>query len=151
MPWAFDFFKSVIFMINLLFSNWFVRLSLMEDEKLIALGNSLKQYKRSTLRSKVPKLGERLSSASGDLGHLVHNLNRINRLNQIFSDLLESPISEHTKVAQFRENILVLAVDSGQWASRLRFEKLNLLTKLRQNGFSSISSIEIIVQPADFT
>ncbi|MCP3673587.1 MAG: DUF721 domain-containing protein [Gammaproteobacteria bacterium] len=122
----------------------------MDKEKLQTLQNSIKQYRRSCSYSKVPTLNERLSSARGGLGKLVDNLNRIKRLSQSLKLVLQQPLADHCRVAHWRENVLVLAVDSSQWANRLRFEKLSLLTKLRQNGFPNVSSIDIIVQPDDF-
>lgn len=123
----------------------------MDKEKLFTLQESIAQYRRGWTRSKIPSLVERFSSATGGLGDLVDNLNRINRLSQIFKEVMPTPMVDHCRVAHWRKNILVIAVDSSLWASRLRFEKLSLLTLLRQNGFTSISSIEIIVQPDDFT
>jgi len=122
----------------------------MDKEKLQTLQNSVKQYQRSRSYSKVPSLHDRMESATGELGNLVDNLNRINRLSQSLKTILDSPLIDHCRIAHWRKNVLVLAVDSSQWANRLRFEKLSLLTKLRQNGFPSVSGIEIIVQPDDF-
>ncbi len=121
----------------------------MDKDKLHTLHDSVRQYKRSLTRSKVPSLNDRFGSAQGGLGLLVDNLNRINRLSQILKEVLEKPLADHCRVAHYRNNILVLAVDSGLWSNRLRFEKLNLLSKLRKNGFPGISSINVIVQPDD--
>jgi len=123
----------------------------MDKEKLYALRDSVNQYQRSCTKSKIPSLDERIGSARGELGNLVDNLNRINRLSQLLKNVMQPPMIDHCRVAHWRDKVLVLAVDSSQWASRLRFEKLNLLTKLRQNGFPGISSIDIIIQPDDFT
>jgi len=122
----------------------------MDKDKFKILKDSVSQYQRSQSRSKVPSLDERLGSAQGGLGFLVDNLNRINRLSQTLNSVLEHPLVEHCRVAHYRNNILVLAVDSSIWSNRLRFEKLDLLSKLRRNGFPGISSIDIIVQPDDF-
>ena len=122
----------------------------MDKEKLYSLSHSLKRYKRSCSYSDVPTLSHRMKSASGELGYLVDNLNRIKRLNQTLDAIIEAPLINHCRVAHWRDNVLVLAVDSSLWANRLRFEKLNLLNRLRQNGFSNVSSIDIIVQPGDF-
>ena len=123
----------------------------MDKEKFNSLQDSIKQYKSSCSHSKVPSMNERLGSARGELGNLVDNLNRINRLSQILKQIMRQPMIDHCRVAHWRNNVLVLAVDSSQWASRLRFEKLSLLSLLRQNGFPGINSIDIIVQPDDFS
>jgi len=122
----------------------------MDKDKLQPLQDSISQYRHSCTRSKIPTLNERLGSARGGLGILVDNLNRINRLSQSLKTVLQPPLVDHCRIAHWRNNVLVLAVDSSQWANRLRFEKLSLLTQLRQNGFSSVNSIEIIIQPDDF-
>ena len=122
----------------------------INKEKLYKLRDSIHQYNRSSLDPNVVSLSDRLGRARGELGNIVDNLNRINRLSQILENVMEKPMIDHCKAAHWRNNVLVLAVDSGEWANRLRYEKLNLLTKLRQTGFPSISSIDIIVQPDDF-
>ncbi len=122
----------------------------MDKDKLHTIQDSVNQYQRGLARSKIPSLDKRLGSAQGSLGLLVNNLNRINRLSQTLKVVLEPPLSEHCRVAHYRNNVLVLAVDSSQWSNRLRFEKLNLLSKLRKDGFPGISSIDIIIQPDDF-
>lgn len=122
----------------------------MDKDKLQTLQDSISQYRRSRAYSKVPSLNERLSSARGGLGNLVHNLNRINRLSQSLKKVIQPPLIDHCRVTHCRNNVLILAVDSSQWANRLRFEKLNLLSKLRQNGFPDINSIDIIIQPDDY-
>ena len=122
----------------------------INKEKLYKLRDSIHQYNRSCFDSSVVSLNDRFGRARGDLGNMVDNLNRINRLSQILDRVMVKPMSDHCKAAHWRNNVLVLAVDSGEWANRLRYEKLNLLTKLRQTGFPSISSIDIIVQPDDF-
>ena len=122
----------------------------INKEKLFKLRDSIHQYNRSCSHSQVQSLTDRLSHARGNLGNMVDNLNRINRLSQILEKVMVAPMINHCKAAHWRDNVLVLAVDSGEWANRLRYEKLNLLTKLRQTGFPGISSIDIIVQPDDF-
>lgn len=122
----------------------------MDKDTLHTLQTAVAQYKRSCSRSKIPTLGERLDTARGELGNLVDNINRINRLSQILNDVMQPPMLDHCRIAHWRNNTLVLAVDSSQWANRLRFEKLNLLSQLRQKGFPGISGIDIIIQPDDF-
>jgi len=122
----------------------------MDKDKFQTLQDSVKQYQRGLTRSKIPSLEKRLGTAHGSLGLLVDNLNRINRLSQTLKEVLEQPLVDHCRVAHYRNNVLVLAVDSSQWSNRLRFEKLNLLSKLRKEGFPGISSIDIIIQPDDF-
>ena len=122
----------------------------INKEKLYKLRDSIHQYNRSCSNPSVQSLSSRLGRARGDLGNMVDNINRINRLSQILDKVMEPPMINHCKAAHWRNNVLVLAVDSGEWANRLRYEKLNLLTKLRQTGFPKINSIDIIVQPDDF-
>ncbi|RLA00272.1 MAG: hypothetical protein DRQ47_09720 [Gammaproteobacteria bacterium] len=122
----------------------------MDKDKLRFLQDSVNQYQRSRSRSKVPSVNERLGTASGELGSLVDNLNRINRLSQTLEKVIQPPLADHCRVGHWRNKVLVLAVDSSQWAGRLRFEKLSLLTKLRTNGFPEISSIDVIITPEDF-
>ena len=95
-------------------------------------------------------MGEHMNSPKGQLGKLVDNLSRINRLSQSLKVILPEPLADHCRIARIEGNQLVLAVDSGEWAARLRYEKLGLLSYLRNHGFAQVTGIDIIVNPDDF-
>ena len=122
----------------------------MDQEKIFQLQDSVHRFRRSQRKSKTASLSDLLNNPKGSLSTLVHNINRINRLSQSLTAILPHPLAKHCRVSRFDGQELVLAVDSGEWASRLRYEKLELLSHLRSNGFAQITGIDIVVNPEDF-
>jgi hypothetical protein len=95
-------------------------------------------------------MGDHMHNPRGQLAKLVDNLSRINRLSQSLKVILPEPLADHCRISRVEGNQVVLAVDSSEWAARLRYEKLELLSFLRSNGFAQINGIDIIVNPDDF-
>jgi len=122
----------------------------MDQDKIYQLQDSVHRFRRSQRKSKTASMSDLLANPKGSLSSLVHNINRINRLSQSLTSVLPDPLAKHCRVSRFEEQQLVIAVDSGEWASRLRYEKLELLSHLRANGFANIHGIDIVVNPADF-
>lgn len=122
----------------------------MDDEKIYQIQHAVGRFRRSANRSRISTMGERLSNPKGSLATLVDNLNRINRLSQSLKVVLPEPLCDHCRITSMEENQLVIAVDSSEWASRLRYEKLELLSYLRTHGFANVNGIDIIVNPDDF-
>ena len=122
----------------------------MDQDKIYHLQDSIYKFRRSEHRARIASLSDHLNNPKGELSSLVDNLNRINRLSQSLKVILPEPLNQHCRIAQYENQQLILAVDSGEWASRLRFEKLELLSYLRSNGFADINGIDIIVKPDDF-
>lgn len=122
----------------------------MDQDKIYHLQDSVHRFRRSQEKAKTTSLSDLLNKPKGVLTSLVHNINRINRLSQSLKTILPHPLCEHCRVSSFEEQQLVIAVDSGEWASRLRYEKLELLSHLRSNGFPQINGIDIIVNPEDY-
>ena len=122
----------------------------MDDERIYQLQDAIHRFRRSENRNRIGSLSDHIKNPQGQLASLVDNLNRINRLNQSLKVILPEPMADHCQIAHIKDNQVVLAVDSGEWASRLRYEKLTLLSYLRNNGFAAVSGIDIIVNPDQF-
>lgn len=85
-----------------------------------------------------------------NLKSLVNKVNFLNQLNQRLQTLLDAPLAKHCKVANVRQNILILYVDSAAWGMKLRYFIPQLLEALRNdNTLAYISSIEYKIRPAD--
>ena len=123
----------------------------MDEDKIYQLQDAVHRFRRSQSRNRISSMGDHINNPKGQLAKLVDNLSRINRLSQSLRVILPEPLASHCRVARIEENQLVLAVDSGEWASRLRYEKLGLLSYLRTNGFAQVTGIDIIVNPSDFS
>lgn len=72
-----------------------------------------------------------LKHEGNTLGNLLKKVDQLNEFNRIFAQYLEPPIAAHCKVANVQNNCLIVIVDSGNWATQLRFHIPDLLAKLR--------------------
>jgi len=84
-------------------------------------------------------------NAEGPLKLILDNLSRIKQLDRIVKAKLSLKVREHCRVINFRDNQLVLATDSSAWATRLKYEKPQLLSALREDGFAGLRGIDVIV------
>lgn len=70
-------------------------------------------------------------------GKLLHNLfqklERLREFSELFALYVEPNIVAHCKLANFQNNCLIVIVDSGNWATQLRFHIPDLIIKLRQH------------------
>ncbi len=94
-------------------------------------------------------LNDLTEKAEGSLKFLLDNLARINQLDQIVKAKLSPNLQANCRIINYRDNQLVIAADSAAWATRLRFEKPNLLSALRSDGFPALGNIEIVVSERD--
>lgn len=69
------------------------------------------------------------------------------KLNAVVKKLLSPPLQPWCRVANYRQNILVLDIANGSWMMRLRYEQLNLLSALRKQILPSLCSIHIRINP----
>lgn len=75
----------------------------------------------------------------------------LRRVEKLLANHLPENIKDHYRVVQFRNNILVIQVDSAVWATRLRFLVPTLKRQWQQQttvntSFPSIQQIDIKVQ-----
>lgn len=69
------------------------------------------------------------------------------KLQQILLDATDEAVHPQVRVANLRSGTLVIEVASAAWATRLQYQRLDLLSAFRQNGFPMLSSIELKVNP----
>ncbi|UVK76814.1 MAG: hypothetical protein CMIDDMOC_00309 [Sodalis sp. Fle] len=69
-------------------------------------------------------------------------------LNHAVTTLLPTPLRLWCRVANFRENIIVLETANASWLARLRYEQNQLLSALRAQILPSLSTIDIRINPA---
>lgn len=73
---------------------------------------------------------------------LIQKIQRIQQLNQSLSEVLSSDFKRHCRVASLEGACLILQVDNGAWATRLRYETPELLQVLKTHSdFVNIESI----------
>ncbi len=88
-----------------------------------------------------------VSHADGSLRYLLDNLARIQELDQFVKQNLPKNLSSHCRVANIRDNRVIIAVDSSVWATRLKFELTELLSGIRQQGYYGLAGIDTLVKP----
>ncbi len=69
------------------------------------------------------------------------------KLNRIVKSLLPVPLQLWCRVANVRQDILVLEAANASWMMRLRYEKPMLLSTLRLQILPLLSSIDIRINP----
>ncbi len=68
----------------------------------------------------------------------------INQLSQLLQNYLESNWQQHCKVANFREEILIISVANSALATQLRFQSANVLTFFQRHNIH-FKKIELII------
>lgn len=64
---------------------------------------------------------------------LFQKVDQLREFNDIFAQYAEPGIVSHCKIANLQNNCLIVIVDSGNWATQLRFQIPDLLAKMRQH------------------
>jgi len=73
---------------------------------------------------------------------LIQKIQHIQQLNQNLNEVLSGDLKKHCRVAGLEGTCLILQVDSGAWATRLRYETPELLRALQTHkDFARIESI----------
>lgn len=80
---------------------------------------------------------------------LLKKAEQIHAVNLTLSAELDSSLAPHCRAVNLRGSMLVLAVDSPAWATRLRFQTSELLSVLRQRGWPGLASVELIILHPD--
>ncbi|MTC73701.1 DUF721 domain-containing protein [Providencia sp. wls1919] len=92
-------------------------------------------------------LEESLAKTSNTLQTIQRNAKAILKLNRVVKSLLPTEIKPMCRVANYRNNIMVIEVANASWMTRLNYEKMNLTSALRSSILPSLSSIDIRINP----
>ena len=93
------------------------------------------------------KLSEWLNDHS-TLTKIHEKVRELQHLNEVFLQHLETPLNQYCRVANYRDNNLILQAESAAWATRLRYQIPMLKIHLRQQtAFTNLCDIEIQVFP----
>ncbi len=91
-----------------------------------------------------------LSQGQGPLAYVLAKVEQLRMLSQQVQKLLRPELAQHCQVANLRDGCLILQVDNAAWATQLRFEQTELLSKLRkQPELAGLASIKIQVRAAE--
>ena len=83
------------------------------------------------------------------LGQLLAHARVLNRLDQILGSILDSNLSCHCQVAEFRDHCLILVCSNATFATRIRMISPQLLDSFREEGDFGIERIEIRIAPVN--
>ncbi len=86
----------------------------------------------------------KICESSTALGKILQKSSQLNQLTEQVQALLAEPLREHVRVANYRENELMLAVDAALWATELRYKIPELLPKL-QSQIDNLKTIDWFV------
>jgi hypothetical protein len=93
------------------------------------------------------KLGDWLNDHS-TLTKIHKKICELTHLNELFLQQLETPLNQFCRVANYRDNDLIIQTESAAWATRLRYQIPALKIHLRhQYAFTKLRDIEIQVHP----
>lgn len=82
------------------------------------------------------------------LTDVILKAKQIEKFNQIFIKYIDMGVIPHCRVANFRESILLIEVDSGAWVTQLRYHTPELLRLLKMEAmFKSLQQIKFYVNP----
>ena len=73
----------------------------------------------------------------------------LNRLDQKLTSILDTALSPHCQVADFRDHCLILVCSNATFATRIRIISQQLLVSLREEGEFGIERIEIRTAPVN--
>ena len=78
---------------------------------------------------------------------IMRKIEYIQQLNKALHEVLTADLGEHCRVADIKENCLILQVDNGAWATQLRYASPQLLQALKKHSdFVKVESIRWQIQ-----
>lgn len=94
------------------------------------------------------KLTDILHDNHTHLGQLLHKVFQLRGLEEILQRYLDDDFLVHTKLGSYQNGKLTLLTESGSWATKLKYQIPDLLTKLRKHqAWAGIRNIEVKVAP----
>ncbi|EIY4765190.1 DUF721 domain-containing protein [Vibrio cholerae] len=98
------------------------------------------------MRDHRPTATDELIQAS-KLKQIQEHAKAILLINRQLQDILPKGLKNQVRAANVRGGNLVLEAASAALKMKVDYERLNILTQLRQNGFGHLISIEVRVNP----
>jgi len=99
-------------------------------------------------QSSVTNVDDLLSRGEGTLAPLLRHARRLREVERDVLGTLDRALRPHCRVANVRDDTLVLDADSPVWASRLRYQTAELLERLPCREALGIRRVRVRVRPA---
>lgn len=91
-----------------------------------------------------------LSDATHSFAAMQEKIKILQYLNLIWQQQIEMNLAQHTRVANYRENTLIIEADSPVWTTRLRFLIPDLINQLNQHfEFRHLKKIDWYIRPTE--
>ncbi|WP_158100528.1 DUF721 domain-containing protein [Neiella marina] len=81
------------------------------------------------------------------LANIARRSQALQNLQQQFAKVIDDDLQAHCRVTSYQQGVLSLTVDSPVWQWRLNMNKAAILAKLRQSGFTALTTVESQVKP----
>ena len=95
-------------------------------------------------------LSSLLSNANHSLATMQAKVKFLQQLNLIWQQRVEMNLAQHTRVANYRENTLIIEADSPVWTTRLRFLIPDLINQLTKHfEFRHLKKIDWYIRPTE--
>ena len=78
---------------------------------------------------------------------IQEKINIFSKLTDVINELLPSSLTQHYRVANYRQSVLILEVSSANWLTRIKYEQSNLISGIREKILPSLSSIQYKINP----
>jgi hypothetical protein len=99
------------------------------------------------MRDHRPTSTEELISDS-NLRTLREHATQINMINKKLADLLPKGTAEHCRAANIRHGCLIIETASAAVKMKIDYDRLQILNRLRMEGYAALSQIETRINPA---
>lgn len=71
----------------------------------------------------------------------------LNQIQEILGKILPDYFKDQFRIGNFSQGILILEVTNATYASRLQYQRMEILSQLRNSGFHQLSTLEIKISP----
>ncbi|MFQ1016362.1 DUF721 domain-containing protein [Gilliamella sp. Occ3-1] len=99
------------------------------------------------MRYNEPQMLTSILAQNFSLSKIQDRTNALNSLAKVVNDLLQSPMNQQCRVANYRQGVMILEVSTASWLTRLKYEQSNLISEIRKNILPSLSSIQYQINP----
>ncbi|NKF52370.1 DUF721 domain-containing protein [Shewanella sp. WXL01] len=96
------------------------------------------------------KLPQDLSSIihqADEIPGLAEKAELLANLNHYVKQAVSGPVADQLRVANLRQDVLVIETSSAAWASRINFQKPKLLRQLQAETLPMLTAIEVKINP----
>lgn len=100
------------------------------------------------MRNSIPKSLNSLFEQNTFLNNFQDKSLSLSQLHLIIMQLLPEQLHAHCQVANYRQGVLIIEVSSASWLTRLRYEQETLMSLLRQQHLTGLSSIQYKITPS---